>query len=59
MPATHRGRTDAFLELLASAPDDDEPTTAEEDRSVRQVWDEYRRERAARAAASRTLLSVC
>jgi hypothetical protein len=42
MPERHSGQVDVFLELLESARNDDEPTTAEEDRSVREAWDEYR-----------------
>ena len=36
-------RDDPLLALLESAPEDDEPTSAEEDAGARDAWAEYRR----------------
>jgi hypothetical protein len=40
--AERRG-SDPLLELFAGAPEDDEPTTAEEDASAEQAWAAHRR----------------
>jgi hypothetical protein len=36
-------RADPVAELFDQAPEDDEPTTPEEDRSAREAWAEYKR----------------
>jgi hypothetical protein len=41
--AARRDREDPMLDLLERAPEDDEPTTAEEDAGAREAWAEYRR----------------
>lgn len=38
-----RDRGEALIEWLQRAPEDDEPRSAEEDASVREAWQEYRR----------------
>lgn len=40
--ARRRDRDDPLLALLESAPEDDEPTSAEEDLGAREAWEEYR-----------------
>jgi hypothetical protein len=41
--AARRDQDDPLLALLERAPEDDEPSSAEEDASAREAWSEYRR----------------
>ena len=40
---TERHRDDTMLQVLASAPDDDEPSAPEEDRSAQEALEAYKR----------------
>jgi hypothetical protein len=49
---------DPFLRFLGEAPEDDEPTTPEEDQAAEEAWQEYLREGGLRSdEAKRALLS--
>ncbi len=52
------GYTDMLRWMLDNAPEDDEPTTQDEDREAGEAWQEYLREGGVSAeAVRRTLLS--
>lgn len=52
-----REAADPLLRFLDEAPEDDEPTTPEEDQAAEQAWHEYLREGGLRSAdAKRALL---
>ena len=40
---TRRRERDPLIELLENAPEDDEPSTPEEDASADEAWEQYKR----------------